>query len=122
MAVPFLVVFLADHPRPTRRQGSGGGPPPQDLRTAGQPRQVGWGLGGGGDRSHIFTQPAGQDLDREGGNLAGGPERDGRLPTAAPCPTVVVSASSPARWASAAGSASELARRMPRSMTRRRRA
>jgi 2-alkyl-3-oxoalkanoate reductase len=24
MAVPFLVVFLADHPRPTRRQGSGG--------------------------------------------------------------------------------------------------
>src|SRR5215207_4217127 len=37
MAVPFLVVFLADHPRPTRRQGSGGGPPPQDLRTAGQP-------------------------------------------------------------------------------------
>src|SRR5215218_2290489 len=38
MAVPFLVVFLADHPRPTRRQGSGGGPPPQDLRTAGQPR------------------------------------------------------------------------------------
>src|SRR5215218_4657451 len=40
MAVPFLVVFLADHPRPTRRQGSGGGPPPQDLRTAGQPRSV----------------------------------------------------------------------------------
>src|SRR6266567_3801973 len=40
MAVPFQVVFLADHPRPTRRQGSGGGPPPQDLRTAGQPRQV----------------------------------------------------------------------------------
>src|SRR6266700_6181595 len=37
MAVPFQVVFLADHPRPTRRQGSGGGPPPQDLRTAGQP-------------------------------------------------------------------------------------
>jgi hypothetical protein len=23
-AVPFLVVFLADHPRPTRRQSSGG--------------------------------------------------------------------------------------------------
>jgi hypothetical protein len=23
-AVPFLVVFLVDHPRPTRRQGSGG--------------------------------------------------------------------------------------------------
>src|SRR5215216_6655234 len=40
MAVPFLVVFLADHPRPTRRQGSGGGPPPQDLRTAGQPLLV----------------------------------------------------------------------------------
>src|SRR6266704_987232 len=39
MAVPFQVVFLADHPRPTRRQGSGGGPPPQDLRTAGQPRE-----------------------------------------------------------------------------------
>src|SRR6266566_5833646 len=37
MAVPFQVVFLADHPRPTRWQGSGGGPPPQDLRTAGQP-------------------------------------------------------------------------------------
>jgi hypothetical protein len=32
------VVFLADHPRPTRWQGSGGGPPPQVLRTAGQPR------------------------------------------------------------------------------------
>src|SRR5215203_2304190 len=41
MAVPFLVVFLADHPRPTRRQGSGGGPPPQDLRTAGQPPRKG---------------------------------------------------------------------------------
>ena len=39
MAVPFQVVFLADHPRPTRRQGSGGGPPPQVLRTAGQPRR-----------------------------------------------------------------------------------
>ena len=37
MAVPFLVVFLADHPRPTRRQGSGGGPPPQDRREPGQP-------------------------------------------------------------------------------------
>jgi hypothetical protein len=37
MAVPFLVVLLADHPRPTRWQGSGGGPPPQDLRTTGQP-------------------------------------------------------------------------------------
>src|SRR5512132_894559 len=48
MAVPFLVVFLADHPRPTRREGSGGGPPPQDLRTAGQPRPGGVGLIGGG--------------------------------------------------------------------------
>src|SRR4029453_13659324 len=40
-AVPFLVVFLAEHPRPTRRQGSGGGPPPQDLRIPGQPRPGG---------------------------------------------------------------------------------
>src|SRR6266542_5514057 len=36
MAVPFLVVFLADHPRPTRQQGSGGDRH-QVLRTAGQP-------------------------------------------------------------------------------------
>jgi len=39
-AVPFLVVLLADHPRPTRRQGSGGGPPPQNPRIAGQPRAM----------------------------------------------------------------------------------
>ena len=50
--------------------------------------QVGWGLGGGGDRGHVLAQPAGQDLDRERGHLAGDPERDGRLPAA---PTV-------ARW------------------------
>jgi len=30
------VVLLADHPRPTSRQGSGGGPPPQLLRGPGQ--------------------------------------------------------------------------------------
>jgi len=30
-------VFLADHPRPTTRQVTGGGPPPQLLRDPGQP-------------------------------------------------------------------------------------
>ena len=44
--------------------------------------QVRWGLGGGGDRSHVLAQPAGQDLDRERGHLTGGPERDGRCPAA----------------------------------------
>src|SRR5262249_17778822 len=34
---PCLTVFLADHPRPTTRQVSGGGPPPQIPRRPGQP-------------------------------------------------------------------------------------
>ena len=46
------------------------------------PGQVRWGLGGGGDRGHVLPQPAGQDLDRERGHLAGDPERDGRRPAA----------------------------------------
>src|SRR5947209_15115978 len=37
-AVPFQV-FLADHPIPTARQVSGGGPPPQLPREPGQPHQ-----------------------------------------------------------------------------------
>ena len=45
--------------------------------------QVGWGLGGGGDRGHVLPQPAGQDLDWERGRAAGGSERDGWLPAAA---------------------------------------
>jgi hypothetical protein len=39
-------------------------------------------LGGGGDRGHVFPQPAGQDLDREARHLASGADRDGRLPAA----------------------------------------
>src|SRR4030095_7828268 len=47
-AVPFLVVFLADHPRPTRRQGSGGDrhlkfyEPRDNLDTAKDPWQRAW--------------------------------------------------------------------------------
>src|SRR5450759_4747557 len=33
-------MFLADHPRPTSWQGSGGGPPRQVLRESGQPRRA----------------------------------------------------------------------------------
>jgi hypothetical protein len=44
------------------------------------------GLGGGGHRGHVLAQPAGQDLDREGGQGSGSPEGDGRLPAALPCP------------------------------------
>ena len=84
--------------------------------------QVGWGLGGGGDRGHVLAEPAGQHLDWEGGDVARRPERDGRFPAALAGAAVLVSASSPARWASTAGSASEWASWMPRSMTRRRRA
>jgi hypothetical protein len=47
-AVPFLAVFLADHPRPTRRQGSGGDrhlkfyEPRDNLDTAKDPWQRAW--------------------------------------------------------------------------------
>jgi hypothetical protein len=52
------------------------------------------------------------------------PKRTGGVQPRSPTPAaaVVVSASSPARWASTAGSASQWASRTPRSITRRRRA
>ena len=76
MAVPFLVVFLADHPRPTRRQGSGGGPPPQVLRTTGQPlwasrtRCAAGQLSGGcrtTERARCPNSPRGAGPERAGG-------------------------------------------------------
>src|SRR6266516_8184076 len=63
MAVPFQVVFLADHPRPTRRQGSGGGPPPQDLRTAGQPPRF-------ADDPHIWASALYDEVSKLGYGLS----------------------------------------------------
>jgi hypothetical protein len=44
--------------------------------------QIRWGLGSGGDRGHVLPQPAGHDLDREHGQAAGDPERNGWYPAA----------------------------------------
>ena len=83
--------------------------------------QVRRGLGGGGDRGHVLAQPAGRTSTGNAGTSPAIPNGTGGSQPRPPC-AVVVSASSPARWARTAGSASEWANWMPRSITRRRRA
>ena len=85
--------------------------------------QVGWGLGGGGDRGHVLPQPAGQDLDRERGHLAGNSDRNGRFPASLPHPGGDGALGQLAGQVGEDGRVgSEWANWMPRSITRRRRA